>query len=702
MIKDYSIFPADITWKSDKTPASTRFDDVYFSREDGRAETHYVFLQQNGLPERWKSCGASFTIAETGFGTGLNFLETLHQWRLHAPKETRLHYISVEQYPLTPAQLRDALAPWAELEPEATALLAVYPLPVAGTHHALLDDGNVTLTLLFGEASLMFAGLELDKKERGQKSESAMCPRSGVPIASQETSKGTKNTINAWYLDGFAPAKNPDMWSESLFKQMARLSGEGTTFATFTAAGFVKRGLRAAGFTAEKCRGYGYKRDMLAGAYLTLPLLAGGAGGGHAHSATSVRNPPPPNLPRERGRNDSTLIIGGGIAGCSAAYALAKRGCRVILIERHQQLAHGASGNASGALFPQLEKSWSPLPRFTLQGFAHSVGLIKSLWKHGADIGGALDGMVYIGKDDDHAGKLQAITEILHLNADIAGCISQMEASELAGIALPRGGVFLPHSGWICVPQLCAALVQHPNICVQTEQDALSLTQDSLGWSISTRSGHTWRAEQVIIANAIDCEFFTPTSQLPLIAMHGQISHLPASALAGTLKRAVCHSGYLTPAADGIICGATYDKGRRDSIVTAENHRINIEQLAGITPVAHDVAALTESAEGRASFRTTTPDRMPVIGAVPDPQRLREVFQSQFFRGNVSLHDAEADIALNGLYITVGHGSRGLVTAPLAAEFIAAQICGEPLPLAHDLITASHAGRFLLKELRRG
>lgn len=213
-------------------PRSEQFDDVYFSAADGLAETRHVFLAGNNLPEHWLD-HPSFTICETGFGTGLNFLAALTLWRETKNTNASLHFISFEKFPVTRDFIACHLEHWrGDIGEALDDLLWVYPESLQGQYDLDIAS-NIKLTLIFGDVNE-----ELPKLETG---------------------------IDCWFLDGFKPSSNPDMWSETVFQNMARLSNTNSTFATFTAAGFVRRGLNAAGFDVRKIKGFGYKRDMTVG-----------------------------------------------------------------------------------------------------------------------------------------------------------------------------------------------------------------------------------------------------------------------------------------------------------------------------------------------------------------------------------------------------------------------------------------------------
>jgi tRNA 5-methylaminomethyl-2-thiouridine biosynthesis bifunctional protein len=227
-----------LEWKG-KTPVSTQFDDVYFSAEDGLAESTHVFLTSNNLPERFKQQTTPFTIYELGFGTGLNFLNVFRLWKEY-PNKFPLNFVSCEKYPLNIADMERSLQVWPELKTEIEPFLQKYAeLNLAEGWHILEIVEGLTLSLYVGDGTTMLK----------------TAPQQRLEMA------------DAWFLDGFAPAKNPEMWTAEVFEHMAKLSKDGTTFATFTAAGTVRRGLQDVGFDVRKVKGFGRKRDMTVGTW---------------------------------------------------------------------------------------------------------------------------------------------------------------------------------------------------------------------------------------------------------------------------------------------------------------------------------------------------------------------------------------------------------------------------------------------------
>jgi tRNA U34 5-methylaminomethyl-2-thiouridine-forming methyltransferase MnmC len=225
--------PQPLEWLDGDMPYSTAFGDHFYCREDGRAEAAYVFLDGNALPARWQA-GGEFTIGELGFGTGLNFCETLRQWKAFPARHpaARLHFISFELYPMERDNIAKALSRWPVLDGERNALVARWPDNPAGTVVLEFEDG-VCLSVVCG--------------------------------AALESIEASNHVFDAWYLDGFAPSRNPDMWSPDIMAELFAHTRQGGTFATYAAAGFVRRNLQGAGFEVLRRPGFAGKREMLHG-----------------------------------------------------------------------------------------------------------------------------------------------------------------------------------------------------------------------------------------------------------------------------------------------------------------------------------------------------------------------------------------------------------------------------------------------------
>lgn len=645
---------ASLNWDEQGQPLCAQFGDVYFSNENGLEETRYVFLSNNQLPERFAALAASeqLVIGETGFGTGLNFLCAWQLFEQQATSGARLHFVSVEKYPLSRADLQRALALWPELAPFAAQLLAQYVALHPGFQRLVFADGRIVLTLLIGDALELFGQLDAQ--------------------------------VDAWFLDGFAPAKNPDMWTPELFAELARLSTASTTLGTFTSTGYVRRRLNDAGFKMKRVPGLGKKWEVLKGGFI---------GTADTTEKPWFARPPQPAGPR------TAIVIGAGLAGCATATSLAQRGWQVCLLERHAAIAQEASGNPQGVLYLKLSAHHTTLSRLIVSGYGHSRRLLEQLHK---------------GTDWDNCGVLQLAFDAKEAQrqaqlatafpADLLCTLDKTAAEEKAGITLPAGGLFYPEAGWVHPPALCALLSQHPNIRLQLHQEALELRRGGDSWQ-------AWNGEQllasaavVILASAAEIKGFSQSAGLPLKRIRGQISRLPATTASRALSTVVCAEGYVAPVRqDEHTLGASFDFNSDDLTLNSADHASNLQLLEEISPeLAHalNAAALDpEQLQGRAAFRCTSPDYLPIVGPLADTAAFAEAY-TVLGKDARQVPDTPCPW-LDGLYINSGHGSRGLITAPLSGELIAAWLNNEPLPVPVDVAQACHPNRFALRALIR-
>jgi tRNA 5-methylaminomethyl-2-thiouridine biosynthesis bifunctional protein len=653
---------ADVGWTDDGDPISRRFEDVYYSREDGAAESRQVFLQGNNLPERWSNFGSrTFRIAETGFGTGLNFLLTWESWLALAAPRPRLHYLSIEKFPLRKADLTRALAAWPELAHLAKQLLQAWPGRLPGQHRVILQEGDITLDLWWEDVN---DALE-DMSAYGA-------------------------VFDAWYLDGFAPARNEAMWQDNLYPAMAALSRPGASFATFTAAGRVRRGLQEAGFTVAKVPGFGRKRECLRGS-LEQP------------GAALV---PPGETPwdldaSEPAEPGTVLVVGGGIAGCFTAATLARRGIPVTLLEQHA-VASEASGNEQGILYTRLSRKHSTLTDFALQSFNFSATRYRQMFAHqllteGQD--GALCGSFHQHTDCDEMATLKQSLEGME---DLASVLNADEAAALLGLRPATGGFWFPGSGWLRPPSICQALLQHPLISLREHCGSISLQRSTGGWEASAGGKSLATAPHAIICTGTSASDFPELSWLPLQAIRGQTTQLPESGQTRGLKAALCHEGYISPGREGQHCiGATFKLRDPDRELRAEEHLENIQRLASALPQWREQLERldTSSLAGRVGFRCASPDYLPIAGRVPARDEFLQAYAG--LRKNARHPIPRQGPFVPGLYVNTAHGSRGLSSAPLVAEWIASDICAEPRPLSRELARALSPARFLIRDLSR-
>lgn len=645
---------AQLDWDEHGQPLSRSYGDVYFSRANGLEETRHVFLAHNRIIERCQAlpAGGRLIIGETGFGTGLNFLCAWQAFAEHAPQDARLHFVSVEKFPLTQADLQRALALWPELAPYAAQLLAQYRAIHPGFQRLLLDGGRVVLTLMVGDVLECLP--QLDAR------------------------------VDAWFLDGFAPSKNPEMWTDALFTELARLSAPGATLATFTSAGFVRRGLIAAGFAVVRVKGFGHKREMLAGPFQAQQMQ---------RAVPWFARPALPTGERQ------AVVIGAGLAGCATAASLAARGWRVTLLERHDDVAREASGNPQGVLYLKLSAHGTALSRLIVAGFGHTRRLLERLQRGiDWDACGVLQ-LAFDAKETERQSKLAAAfpNDLLH-------ALTKDEAEQHAGITLPAGGLFYPDAGWVHPPALCQQLVQHPLIELRPYQEALSLSRQDDRWRVAGENATLAEAPVLVLACAAEISRLLAAANLPLKRIRGQISRLPASAASSALRTVVCAEGYVAPPRAGEhTLGASFDFHSADLTPSVAEHVGNLELLREISlDLAERLDAQTldpATLQGRAAFRCTSPDYLPLVGPLAEQQAFNEAY-AVLARDARQIPETPCPW-LPGLYINSGHGSRGLITAPLSGELIAAWLENEPLPVPRDVADASHPNRFMLRTLIR-
>ena len=652
-----AITPAQLDWDENGQPRSRVFGDVYFSSQAALEETRYVFLEQNRLEARFAALadGEHLVIGETGFGTGMNFLAAWRLFDATARPGARLHFVSTEKYPLTRDDLQRALALWPELAPWATQLLGAYQAIHVGAQRLVFAQGRVTLTLLIGDAQAQLSQLSAQ--------------------------------VDAWFLDGFAPAKNPDMWTPELFAEVGRLSHEGTTLGTFSAAGTVRRGLIAVGFKMKRLPGQGKKWEIMRGDFIGAPDPA----------AVPKAKPwfaYPPAVPGPR----EALVIGAGLAGCATAYSLAVRGWKITLLERHGQIAPEASGNPQGVLYLKLSAHGTALSQLILSGFGYTRRWLERL-QQGSDWEGC--GVLQLATTAADASRQNALADAFA--PGLLRLVSAAEASSLANVPLPTGGLYFPEGGWVHPPALCAALVAHPGITVKPHQDVLHLERANERWHARAGDEVLASAPVAVLACAAQVRAFEHTAELPLKPIRGQITRLPATAESKVLSTVVCAEGYVAPARLGEhTLGASFDFQRLDDEPSVAEHTQNLALLEDISPdLARRLApAAPEQLDGRVGLRCTSPDYLPIVGPVADAAAFNLAYQA-LQRNARATCDAPCPW-MPGLYVNSGHGSRGLITAPLSGELIAAWLEHEPLPVTSTVAESCHPNRFSVRKLSKG
>lgn len=585
-----------LAWTDDGQPRSRLYGDVYFSAEDGLAETRAVFLQGCGLPDAWAE-RRTFTVGELGFGTGLNILALLDLWRRTAPPAARLHVFSIEAHPITAEEASRALSRWPELADLVDLLVNRWPGRARGFHRVDLPEVDAVLDLAVMDV------------------ESALTDWTGQ--------------ADAWFLDGFSPALNPAMWREEIMALVAARSAPGAHAATFTVAGAVRRGLSAAGFEVDKRPGFGRKRERL-----------------EARLPGAVLEAPPRKV----------AVVGAGIAGASAARALRALGCDPVVIDA-QGPGAGASGNPAALVTPRLDAGLGPLAHLFAQAFARAGRLYGEL--PDAIIARSVLQLASGERDLDRFAKIAA--------SDL------FEPDALALLDIETASARLGEPSPAPALDLATALVVEPAAILSAwtgpilRTEVADLTPTEGGWRLlDAASGTIMEAEAVILT--IGPSIGALLDGLPIGPVRGQASWTDAV----TAPQAAAWGGYAVPTRNGLLFGATHDRGETATDVRAADHDRNRATLAAALP---GLAARLGELEGRASVRATTPDHLPLAGEAP---------------------------GMAGVHVLGGLGSRGFCLAPLLAEHVAAQVLGRPSPLPAPLAELVAPDRFQKRAARKG
>ncbi len=599
--------PAQWEGSDDGRIFAPAFDDVYATRAGAWGQASAVFIEGCELPQRWQR-GECVRLLETGFGLGVNFLATWAALLKAVDSDARgeldnpgarLDYVSIEKHPFTRDDLRAALtlsiaaAPGemqASLQALAERLLSVWPPMIAGFHALELDE-KVTLTLVFDDI---------------------------VTALPQVAGR-----FDAIYLDGFAPDRNPVMWSAAVLTNIAALAAPGARLSSWCVAGVVRRALSDAGFHVAKRPGFGGKRACLSAQWPAAITPT---------SAPALRA----TLPVE------AVVVGAGIAGASIARQLARRGLRVTVLERDHP-ASGGSGNPVGVVRPEPGGASNPITELSAAGV---TWLMRWVARHGEHIPHDWCGVLRIARDERKREKMAmqaGATDPAWLQA-----VDIDEASNLCGTMPADAGFHLPQSGWIVPPALVTAMLDHPQIQVRSGSDVKGLHREGQVWQLLLADGTRLQVPLVVLATAFDAGL-GPT-RLAMGRARGQLSMLPERH-GRALQKIVCRDGYITPAVQGMhVVGATVQHDDDDAAARRSDDEQNFERLLRLLP---GFAASDELHSGRVGWRSTTPDRLPLVGKLDE-----------------------------GLYVSLGHGARGITCAPLCGEFLAAMICGAPLPLA--------------------
>lgn len=678
---------AQVHFNESGTPVADHFDDVYFSNDSGIDETQHVFVAGNDLAERWQQWrNPTFVIAETGFGTGLNFLVAMrafNEFRAANPDHPlkRLYFITTEKFPLPQQDMQRALEAFPALKDEAEALASLYPMGLEGCHRLHFDNHSTTLDLWIGDVH-------------------ELLPQWHSPV---------NGLIDAWFLDGFAPSKNPDMWTDALFSQMARLSKTGTTFGTFTAAGIVKRGLAGVGFTIKKRNGFGRKRDMLTGVFDR----------DHENVQHKLRLPAGPYYRYADDSLDKTskvAVVGSGLAAATACLALVKRGISTTLYFDGDTLASGASGNPQGGFYPQLHSEASIASRIQAHSFLYARQAYDHTIEHAkacglADVAHDFCGVIQLSFNDKVAERQNKLAAADVWPEALIKPVDSKEVSDIANLALPYSGLYIGLGGWLSPRQLVTAMIEEalqsgklelkPNH-TYVSHEAVETTKQRVQIRFnfdSAESEEVITADHLILALGAGAVNASDFNSLSLRPVRGQVEAIPTQMPIEQLNTVLCHKGYMTPVFEGRhALGSTYVKNDLSTDVRGDETEMNLathEQALASTDI---VQALQHDGKARAATRLGSPDHQPVVGALHNFDSLKEHYTML----GVGKPLTSAPVLPSSVVSTLTClGSRGLTTAPLMAEVLVSSLCKEPLPLSNELLNAVNTSRFMTREAIR-
>ena len=616
---------ADLDW-AETGPVARGAGDVYFSAVNGLEESRAVLLAGAGFPERFGS--GLTTVGELGFGTGLNFLALWNSFRRHAPGGARLHFVTVEGFPLTQADAARALSAFPELSGLRAALVDAWPSPHKGAHRCVFEGGRVTLTVFHDDAEAALENMDF--------------------------------TADAWFLDGFAPAKNPDMWSPALFAHIARLSKPGAPATTFTVAGAVRRGLAEAGFAVEKKPGFGRKRERLEAVFE----------GAHRTTAPTPFAPVTPAL-------GPVAVVGGGIAAASLVEALSRRDREVRVFARGGWAA-GASGAPLGLLTPRLEAADRPHARALLNAFDYAADLYE---RHGV-----LDrtGVLRCAGDAAAADRLRRLAEALDdrfewLDAEAA--TDRIGVTSAAGLWMAPAGTFRP-------AEVVKALAGDGRA---EDRTIKAVTRGEAGWVLQDAEGARHGPfAAVILAGGYD---MGALSGLDMEATAGRVAVFETRT---ELRAPAAWGGYAAPFGPGrALIGATHVKGVDPGEPSGAEAELRNVAASAPVELGGELGSCLESWGG---VRAALADRLPVAGVAPSYD-----FNDHWRPAAQGRSDGPGVSALSdGLIVLGALGARGFAHAPLLAEHIAGALDGEPPALENSGLDALHPARFAWRALKRG
>ncbi len=620
---------------------SDEYQDIYFSREGGLEEKNYVFLDANDAENRFKNSDR-IRILELGFGAGLNFTVTVEKWIRCRKPGSVLEYFSIEKNPVPFSILEEFYSSLNVAPAVKFSLLEKYKYIKKGLNKLIFNEYGVSLFLIADDLS--------------------------------DALNEVQDDIHIFFLDGFSPSKNPEMWSEPVFLKMAELSVNGSSFSTYSCASFVRRNAEAAGFSIETLKGFGRKKKMLRGFI--------------RKDNEKITNFNYFSIQKERICSE-VVILGAGLAGCSLAYDLAKKGIRSRIVDRGTVPASEGSGNPAGIFNPKLALGKNEISLLSIYGYMHFQRRLSELQNYLNEDVFRRTGVFHILKGDEK-DKAERLISISGLEKRFC------QISEQYG----HSGILFPESGWISPAFLCQLYLNLASGFTETSfgTEIESAETDGNKWMLKIfGSDSVIETENLVLANAFDISRFAALSEIPFRRNRGQIIFFPSFLMKKEIRHTVMYDeGYFIPANDKFVIGTVYDHHDFRTELNLDDCRSLFEKFSSFFPgYLDDPGAF----EGRVGFRAWLPDHLPVCGPVPDWEFYKSAY-SRTVRGG--RRDAAEPKYQKGLYVLSGLASRGMLFSSILSEYLSSVMTGESVPMDRKMCESVHPARFLLRKMKKG